>query len=103
MPPATAIFGTKALPQENSKEVHTMSDKIESLKEGQKLQAIFWSNGGVLYIGNSDEHAKSITVYFEPGQMANVPWAYAEINDGSICRFNLHLCEGVRELNEEKK
>ena len=38
---------------------------------------------------------KSITVVMENGQMAGVPWAYVEKEDGTETKHNLALCESI--------
>jgi hypothetical protein len=71
--------------------------KKESLKEGQKLDTIFFVDGEDITTMNGTE----ITVVMEYGQMAGVPWADVREIDGCVCRWNLALCLGVR-LIEDK-
>ncbi len=71
--------------------------KIEPLKEGQKLDTIFFADGEDITATNGTE----ITVVMEYGQMAGVPWAQVREKDGCECRWNLALCLGVRLLGDK--
>lgn len=62
------------------------------LKEGIKLEAVFWAEGGVVEVGKHG--CTEIVVREQVGQMAMVPWAAATIND-KVTLYNLALAEGV--------
>lgn len=76
---------------------------IQSLRPGQKLLSIFWpgEDAGALKAGENG--CKSITVYFEVGQAARVPWAFVEFEETDSRwnqRYNLAHCEGVAEAKK---
>ena len=64
---------------------------------GQKLKRIFW---GEMFLEVGTRCCADIEVVMENGQMAGVPWALITNTDGSQCKYNLALVEGVVLLDE---
>lgn len=63
---------------------------------GQQLLALFFPGDESVRLGDGEYAAKSITVVMENGERDYVPWAIVEQNSGSVCKYNLARCEGVR-------
>jgi hypothetical protein len=62
-------------------------------EQGQSLLSIFWDDGEIK--AGSNGYA-DIVVVMENGEMAGVPWAYVTKDDGSVYKYNLKMCQGVR-------
>jgi len=71
------------------------------LTEGTKLRTIFWSEGSIS-LGDKPHNAKSIVVTMEYGQMAGVPWARVDTNEGKVYLYNLAEAQGVQLLDADE-
>ncbi len=79
-----------------------------ALEEGTRLQYVCGpenSEGGPSYIAvtGNRRRAKSIVVVTVAGQYGRVPWAHAEMEDGTTVLLNLALMEEVGLLKEEDR
>lgn len=71
---------------------------MSEFRNGDKLKAIYLSNGHAFTVGtNCDE----IIVGMEYGQMAYVPWFEVCAGGKVLSKWNAALAEGVECLKEE--
>lgn len=71
---------------------------MSDFKEGVRLKTVAApadANGNYFHISSGISGCKQIVVSMQPGQMAMVPWARAEKDDGSVTMINLALMEIV--------
>jgi len=66
---------------------------MDLLRENQKLESIWWSDG-LITVGNNG--VEYILVSMESGQMGMVPWVEVIFEDGRVNLYNLALCKGVQ-------
>lgn len=63
-------------------------------QNGQSLKTIFWDDDSVIEVGKLG--CIDIVVVMECGEMSGVPWAMVTKDDGSVYKYNLKMCQGVR-------
>ena len=63
------------------------------LVQGQKIEAIVWSDGSCTVGENG---CSEITISMENGQMAGVPWAHVKNENGTEQLYNLAQAEGIK-------
>ena len=69
---------------------------MATLKEGDSLHAIFWTNDDAVPMEVGKHGCVSLTVFYENGQMSYVPWVRSVQENGRVQCWNVALLEGYQ-------